>query len=90
MNPLLNGTACGELDSCEQELLVPEFMTPEYITQSVVIPYSAYEARAAGRVKRKVRKGQKYRRDFKNGIAYVGLMFGLLVLANLMVELICR
>lgn len=89
MNSLLNGTSWGEIDSHEQELLIPEFMTPEYVTQSVAVPCSAYSARAAGRVKRQIRAGKRHRRDFKNGIAYIAFLFGLLAAANLFVELIC-
>lgn len=86
MNQLLNGTAWGELPQQKQELLIPEFMDIDYKTYSFVVPCSAYEARAAGRVKHSIRAEKKQRRDFKNGIAYIGILAGLLALANIMME----
>lgn len=89
MNNLLNGTSWGELPEEEADLQVPEFMLGDCKTFSFTVPCSAYSARAAGRVKRQIRAEKRHRRDFKNGIAYVAFLFGLLAAANLFVELIC-
>lgn len=89
MNNLLNGTSWGELPEEEIDLQVPEFMLSDYRTFSLAVPCSAYSARAAGRVKRQIRAEKKHRRDFKNGIAYIAILFGLMAAANLFVELIC-
>ena len=72
-----------EVDTVE----IPMFMYET--TQSVLVPASAYRAQGMGRVKRQERAEKKQRRDFRNGIVYTGLMFGLLVLANLLVEVMC-
>ncbi|MBQ6810319.1 MAG: hypothetical protein IJO94_02810 [Firmicutes bacterium] len=84
MNPLLNGTAWGELEPKEKEVQIPEFLVNYTTTQGVVVPYSAY--RAQGRVKRQVRAEKKQRRDFINIMFYCGVAFALLAFA----ELICR
>ena len=55
MNPLLNGTAWGELETKEKEVQIPEFMLSDYKTYSLVVPCSAYQAQGKGRVKRQVR-----------------------------------
>ncbi len=93
---LLNGTGWGDepqrddvgIVTYEGELEIPGFMFET--TQSVLVPAAAFRAQGMGRVKRQERAEKKQRRDYKNGIAYVSLMFGLLVLANLIVEVICR
>ncbi len=87
MDNRLNGTGWGEIP--QQELKVPEFMLPDYRTVSMAVPVSAYRAQGKGRVKHQVRAEKKQRRDFRNGIAYIGMMVGLLALANLVVEVIC-
>lgn len=87
MDNRLNGTGWGEV-SVDREVQIPMFMYET--TQSVLVPAAAYRAQGVGRMKRQARAEKKQRRDFKNGIAYVALMFGLLALANLMVEAICR
>lgn len=100
----LNGTGWGQLLSedanpsdngetvatspCRGGLEIPMFMFET--TQSVLVPASAYRAQGVGRARKKERAEKKQRRDFINGIAYVALAFGLLVLANLAVEVICR
>jgi hypothetical protein len=86
MNPLLNGTGWGELESTEKEVQIPDFMVNYTTTQSVVVPYSAYRAQGKGRVKRQVRAEKKQRRDFINIIFYCGMAFAILAL----MELICR
>lgn len=86
---LLNGMGFGdEPQRDDVELDIPAFMFET--TQSVLVPADVYRAQGVGRMKRQARAEKKQRRDFKNGIAYVALMFGLLALANLMVEVICR
>lgn len=90
MNQLLNGTGWGELPRQEQELLIPDFMSSDYKTYSLVVPHSAYRAQGMGRVKRQVRQEQKRKRDLINGLFFTGASFGLLVLANILTELICR
>lgn len=86
MNPLLNGTAWGELETKEPEIQIPEFMLSDYKTYSLVVPYSAYRAQGKGRVKRQARAEKKQRRDFVNIMFYCGVAFALLAV----VELICR
>ena len=87
MDARLNGTGWGEMP--RQELNIPEFMLSDYRTVSMIVPVSAYRAQGMGRAKRQVRAEKKQRRDFRNGIAYIGMMVGLLALANLVVEVIC-
>lgn len=90
---LLNGTGWGDdLRTIndrpyEGEIEIPGFMFET--TQSVLVPASAYRAQGMGRVKRQERAEKKQRRDFKNGIVYTGLMFGLLALANVLMVVVC-
>lgn len=84
MDNRLNGTGWGEMP--QQELNIPEFMLSDYRTVSMVVPVSAYRAQGMGRVKHQMRAEKKQRRNFKNGIAYMGMMVGALILANLIVE----
>lgn len=84
MDSRLNGTGWGEMP--QQELNIPEFMLSDYRTVSMVIPVSAYRAQGMGRAKRQERANKKQRRNFKNGIAYMGMMVGALIIANLIVE----
>ena len=86
MNPLLNGTAWGELETKEPEIQIPEFMLSDYKTYSLVVPYSAYRAQGKGRVKRQVRAEKKQHRDFINVLFWSGVAFAILAFA----ELICR
>lgn len=86
-NPSDNGEAVAT-SPCRGGLEIPMFMFET--TQSVLVPASAYRAQGMGRAKRQERAEKKQRRDFRNGIVYTGLMFGLLALANLLVEVICR
>lgn len=88
MDSRLNGTGWGEMP--QQELNIPEFMLSDYRTVSMVVPVSAYRAQGKGRVKHQMRAEKKQRRDFKNGIAYIGMMVGLLAMANLLMEVILR
>ena len=86
MNPLLNGTAWGELETKEKEVQIPEFMLSDYKTYSLVVPCSAYQAQGKGRVKRQVRAEKKQHRDFINVLFWSGVAFAILAFA----ELICR
>lgn len=86
MNPLLNGTAWGELETKEKEVQIPEFLVNYTITQSVVVPYSAYQAQGKGRAKRQMRAEKKQHRDFINVLFWSGVAFAILAFA----ELICR
>lgn len=95
----LNGTGWGEQNPSTADAVslplarevdtveIPMFMFET--TQSVLVPASAYRAQGMGRVKRQERAEKKQRRDFKNGIVYTGLMFGLLALANLLMVVVC-
>lgn len=84
MDNRLNGTGWGEMP--QQELNIPEFMLSDYRTVSMVVPVSAYRAQGMGRAKRQERANKKQRRNFKNGIAYMGMMVGALILVELIVE----
>lgn len=90
---LLNGSGWGDDlrtindRSYDGEIEIPMFMFET--THSVLVPASAYRAQGMGRVKRQERAEKKQRRDFRNGIVYTGLMFGLLALANLLMVVVC-
>lgn len=86
MNPLLNGTAWGELETKEPEIQIPEFMLSDYKTYSLVVPYSAYQAQGKGRAKRQMRAEKKQHRDFINVLFWCGVAFSILAI----VELICK
>lgn len=86
---LLNGSGWGdEPQRDDMELDIPAFMFES--TQSVLVPAAVYRAQGLGRVKHQVRSEKKQRRDFRNGIAYMVMIFGALALANVLVEVICR
>lgn len=90
---LLNGSGWGDDlrtindHPYDGEIEIPMFMFET--TQSVLVPASAYRAQGMGRAKRQERAEKKQRRDFRNGIVYTGLMFGLLALANLLMVVVC-
>lgn len=91
---LLNGSGWGDEprafgeSPCIGEVEIPGFMFET--TQSVLVPAAAYYAQGVGRVKRQVRAEKKQRRDFRNGVVWMGAVCSLLVLANLLMEVICR
>lgn len=91
---LLNGSGWGDEPQaindrpCDVELDIPSFMFET--AQSVLVPAAAYRAQGVGRVKHQIRAEKKQRRDFRNGIVYIGMMVGFLALANLLMEVIVR
>lgn len=88
MNPLLNGTGWGEISG--RELKIPYFMTPEWkeTERKIEEAEQARVAAAVGKERRKLRKAEQQRRDFRVGTAVTVSIFALLVLAVNLVELL--
>lgn len=88
MNPLLNGTGWGELSG--RELKIPYFMTPEWkeTERKIKEAEAARVAAAVGKERRKLRREEQQRRNFRIGTAVVIGIFAFLVLAVNLVELL--
>lgn len=88
MNPILNATGWGELP--EKEVNVPFFMTSEYrrTERRIKEAEAARVAAAVGKERRKLRREEQQRRDFRIGTAVVIGIFAFLVLAVNLVELL--
>lgn len=88
MNPILNATGWGELP--EKEIDIPFFMTAEYrrTERRIAEAEQARVAAAVGKERRKLRKAEQQRRDFRVGTAVTVGIFALLVLAVNLVELL--
>lgn len=92
MNESLNGTCWGELPEKEYDLEIPDFMLPreQRMAVSVYVPRSAYEARAAGRVKHQHRIKDREHRNQVHGAVFMVSVFVFLSVATFVTELICR
>lgn len=88
MNPLLNGTGWGEISG--RELKIPYFMTPEWkeTERKIREAEAARVAAAIGKERRKLRKAEQQRRNFRIGTIVVVGIFAFLVLAVNIVEML--
>lgn len=88
MNVLLSGTGWGELP--EKEVDVPFFMTSEYrrTERRIEEAEAARVAAAVGKERRKLRREEQQRRNFRIGTAVAIGIFAFLVLAVNLVELL--
>lgn len=88
MNPLLNGTSWGELPG--RELKIPYFMTPEWkeTERKIEEAAAARVAAAVGRERRKLRRAEQQRKNFRIGAAVTVGVFAFLVLAINIVEIL--
>ena len=94
MNNILNGTSWGELPEAEYSLDIPDFMLPlpreQRMAVSVYVPRSAYEARAAGRVKHQNHIKDREHRNLVHGAVFMVSVFAFISVATLVMELICK
>lgn len=88
MNPLLSGTGWGEAP--KRELNIPYFMTPEWkeTERKIKEAEAARVAAAVGKERRKLRREEQQRKNFRFGVAVTIGIFAFLVLAVNLVELL--
>lgn len=91
MNNILNGTSWGELPEAEYSLDIPDFMLPgEQYRDRIHVPRSAYEARAAGRVKHQNHIKDREHRNLVHGAVFMVSVFAFISAATFVMELVCR
>ena len=92
MNESLNGTCWGELPEAEYSLDIPDFMLPprEQHRDRIHVPRSAYEARAAGRVKHQNHIKDREHRNLVHGAVFMVSVFAFISVATFVMELVCR
>lgn len=91
MNNILNGTSWGELPETEYSLDIPDFMLPgEQRGDRIHVPRSAYEARAAGRIKHQNHIKAREHRNLVHGAVFMVSVFVFISVATFAMELICK